>query len=199
MNLLFLHLSGRCPPGSKGAVPGRSSALLLLPLQVKPLFRLQLTDFNTLWYFCIVKFSYKLPVAIICFPQCCGSEMILFRILIRIRIQLWIFQDPDPNPGKSSRSMRIRIRIQPILIKFLYFEIIQKHLLNSLKKKNFNNYFPFSIPYYCTIIKTVKNSQFYIYALSYFAGSGSGTNNSRSGKKFRIRPDPDPQHLFSYY
>ena len=92
--------------------------------------------------------------------------------------------------------MQIRIRIQPILIKYLYFEIIQKHPLNSFKKKNLNNYLPFSIQYYCPIVKTVQNSQFYIYALSLFAGSGSGTNNSGSGsgKKFRIRPDPDPQH-----
>ena len=64
--------------------------------------------------------------------------------------------------------MRIRIRIQPILIKYLYFEIIQKHPLNSFKKKNLNNYLPFSIQYYCPIVKTVQNSQFYIYMLFHF-------------------------------
>ena len=65
----------------------------------------------------------------------------------------------------------MRIRIQPILIK--YFEIIQKHPLNSIKKKNLNNYLSFSIQYYCPIVQTDQNSQFYFYALSLFAGSGS--------------------------
>ena len=36
---------------------------------------------------------------------------------------------------------------------------------------------------------TVQNSQFYLYALSFFAGSGSG-------QKFWIHADPDPQHCF---
>ena len=39
---------------------------------------------------------------------------------------------------------------------------------------------PFSIQYYCPIVQTVQNSQFYLYALSLFAGSGT------------IIPDPDP-------
>ena len=30
---------------------------------------------------------------------------------------------------------------------------------------------PFSIQYYCSIVQTVRNSQFYLYALSLFAGS----------------------------
>ena len=58
----------------------------------------------------------------------------------RIRIQTKI-----PDPGKISGSMRIRIRIQPIIIKYLYFEITQQHPLNSIKMKNINNYLPFSI------------------------------------------------------
>ena len=92
----------------------------------------------------------------------------LFRI--RIRIQLWIFRvpDPDPDPGKSSGSMRIRIHNTA------------KHPLNSIKKKNLNNYLPFSIQYYYPILQTVQNSQFYWSAPSLFAGSGSGT----------IIPDP---------
>ena len=55
-----------------------------------------------------------------------------------------------------------------------------KHPLNSIKKKNLNNYLPFSIQYYCPIVQTDQNSQFYLYALSLFAGSGT------------LIPDPDP-------
>ena len=91
--------------------------------------------------------------------------------LFRIRIQLSIFRVPDPDPGKSSGSMRIRI--QPILIK--YFRNNNKHTLNSIKKKNLNNYLPFSISYYSPTVQTVHNSQFYLYVLSVFAD-----------------PDPDP-------
>ena len=156
--------------------------------------------------------------------QCYRSGMILFRI----RIQLWIFRVPDldPDPGKSSGSMQIRIRIQPILIKYLYFEIIQKHPLNSFKKKNLNNYLPFSIQYYCPIVKTVQNSQFYIYMLFHFLldpdpeliipdpdlgkSSGSDPIRIRNTVKKTIRardlcevpldwclPDPDPKQIIT--
>ena len=54
--------------------------------------------------------------------------------------------------------------------------------LNFPSSGSRQNYLPFSIQYYCPIVKTVQNSQFYLYALSLFAGSGSGT----------IIPDPDP-------
>ena len=47
--------------------------------------------------------------------------------------------------------------------------------LNSIKKKNFNNYLPFSISYYSPAVQTVQNSQFYTYDLSLLAGSGSAT------------------------
>ena len=85
---------------------------------------------------------------------------------------------PDPDPGKSSGSMRIWIRIQPTLIKY----ISKKHPLNSIKKNNLNNYWPFSIQYCCPIVQTDQNLQFYLHALSLFAGSGFGS----------INPDLDP-------
>ena len=93
--------------------------------------------------------------------------------LFRIRIQLWIFRVPDLDPNKSSGSMRIRI--QPILIK-------TKKTLNSIKKKNLSNNLPFSIQYFCPIVQTIRILQFYLNALSLFAGSGSWT----------IISDPDP-------
>ena len=69
----------------------------------------------------------------------------------------------------------MRIRIQPILIKYLYFEIIQKHPLNSFKKKNLYKYLPFSIQYYCPVSNSKNSSEFTVlytvYALSLFAGS----------------------------
>ena len=63
--------------------------------------------------------------------------------LFRIRIQVQLFRVPDPDPTYISK---------------VYFEIIQKHPLNSIKKKNLNNYLPFSIQYYCPIVKIVQNA-----------------------------------------
>ena len=41
-----------------------------------------------------------------------------------------------PDPGRSSGSMRIRIWILPMLIKYLYLDIVNKTTLNSIIKKN---------------------------------------------------------------
>ena len=44
----------------------------------------------------------------------------------------------------------------------------------------------FFIQYYCPIVQTDQNSQFYLYALSLFAGSGSTTLVLRTG--FELAP-----------
>ena len=44
---------------------------------------------------------------------------------------------------------------------------MQKHPLNSIQKKNFNNNLPFSIQYYCPLVQTDQNSHFY-YMLFHF-------------------------------
>ena len=79
--------------------------------------------------------------------------------------------------GSSFEFSEFGIRIQakvpdadpdPNYIYLVYFEIIQEHPLNSIKKKK--HYLPFSIQYYCPIVKTVQNSHFYnfIYMLFHF-------------------------------
>ena len=105
----------------------------------------------------------------------------------RIRIQAKVL-DPDPNYNN-----------------YVYSEIIQKHTLTSIKKKNLDNYLPFSISYYNPTVQTVQNSQFHTYHLSLFAGSGTIIpDQGKSSGSMRIRihktgfllnislPDPEP-------
>ena len=100
--------------------------------------------------------------------QCCGSGMIY------------------SGSGSSFEFSEFRIRINADQdpthtgINEVYLEIIKKHL-NFNQKEEFINYLPLSISYYSPTVQTVQNSQFYISALSLFAGSRSGT----------IIPDPD--------
>ena len=63
----------------------------------------------------------------------------------------------------------------------------QKYIYSySYSYSYLNNYLPFFIQYYCPIVQTDQNSQFYLNALSLFS--------SGSRQKFRINADPDPQH-----
>ena len=88
----------------------------------------------------------------------------------RIRIQAKVL-DPDPNYNN-----------------YVYSEIIQKHTLTSIKKKNLDNYLPFSISYYNPTVQTVQNSQFHTYHLSLFAGSGTIIpDQGKSSGSMRIR------------
>ena len=93
--------------------------------------------------------------------QCCGSETIY------------------SGSGSSFEFSQFRIRIQPILIKYLYFEKIQKHPLNSIKKRNISNNV-FAILY--SILPVLSNSTVlfkysftFCWIRNYNSGSGSTT------------------------
>ena len=88
------------------------------------------------------------------YKQCCGSKNIY----------------SGPGSGSSFEFSEFQIRIQakvpdPTCINQV--SIIRNNTKNPLyliKKKNLNNYLPFSIQYYCPIVHTDQNSQFYLYA-----------------------------------
>ena len=84
----------------------------------------------------------------IVYMQCCGFIMIYSGSGSSFEFSEFRIQAKVPDP----------IRIQPILIKCPYLELIQKHTLNSIKKKNLDNYLPFSISYYSPTAQTVQNS-----------------------------------------
>ena len=108
----------------------------------------------------------------------------------------WFILDPDPALNFTSSGSRQKFRIHadqaPTYNNLVYFEIIQKHPLNSIKKKNLN-YLPFSIQYYCPIVQTVQNSVLFICSFT-FCWIQIRNYNSGSRQKFRIHPDPDWQH-----
>ena len=66
------------------------------------------------------------------------------------------------------------IELELNVVFFAFFSVLSKTIFRLLKKTNLNNYLPVSIQYYCPIVQTDQNSQFYLSGLSRFTGSGSG-------------------------
>ena len=62
--------------------------------------------------------------------------------------------------GFSFEFSEFRIHADPdsTYNKKVHLELMKKHTLNSIKKKNLNNYLPFSISYYSPTVQTVQNS-----------------------------------------
>ena len=72
---------------------------------------------------------------------------------------------PDPDPALNFPSSGFWLSI---------FRNNKKHLKFNQKDES-NIYLPFSISYYSPTAQKVQNSQFYLFALTLFAGSGSAT------------------------
>ena len=95
---------------------------------------------------------------------------------------------PDPDPALNFLSSGSRSGSYPYYLS-MFRNYLKKTHLKFNQKEESTNYLSFFISYYSPTIHAVQNSQawnekynFYVSALSFFAGSGSGT----------IIPDPDP-------